>query len=169
MVKSPIETRRALTRGTVAGVAAGIVLTLMMTLMSAAGSKDVWYGIKGAAAPFFGDRAMQPGFDWLPVLVGLICHLVISAGWGALFALLIEGASRTVTAIAGVLWGIVVWIGMYYVVLPLVGLASMQHDAPVGRAIAFHLIFSVALTVAYLLYPFVFRRHGGWPRSAQAV
>jgi hypothetical protein len=170
MVKSPIEARRALTRGTIAGVTAGVVLTLMMTLMSAAGGKDVWYGIKGAAAPFFGQRAMQPGFDLLPVLIGLVCHLVISAGWGALFALVIEGANRTVTAIAGVLWGFVVWIGMYYVVLPIVGLASMQNDAPVGRAIAFHLIFSVALTAAYLLYPVVFRRHGGgWPRSAHAT
>jgi hypothetical protein len=169
MVKSRIDARDALIRGTGAGVTAGIFLTAMMTLMSAASGRDIWYGIKGAAAPFFGDRAMQPGFDALPVLIGLIAHLVISAGWGALFALMIEGTSRTVTAIAGVLWGFVVWLGMYYVVLPVVGLASMQHDAPVGRAIAFHLIFSVALTVAYLLYPVVFRRHGGWPGSAHAV
>ena len=168
MVKSPIDTRRALIRGMVAGVTAGVILTLMMTAMSAAGGKDIWYGMKGAAAPFFGDRAMQPGFDLMPALVGLVSHLVISAGWGALFAVLIEGANRTVTAIAGVLWGFVVWIGMYYVVLPIVGLSSMQNDAPVGRAIAFHLIFSVALTAAYLLYPVVFRRHGGWPRSAHA-
>ena len=169
MVKSPIESRRALIRGAVAGVTAGLILTLMMTVMSAAGGKDVWYGIKGAAAPFFGDRAMQPGFDLMPALVGLVSHLVISAGWGALFAVLIEGANRTVTTIAGVLWGFVVWIGMYYIVLPIVGLSSMQNDAPVGRAIAFHLIFSVALTAAYLLYPVVFRRHGGWPRSAHAT
>jgi len=169
MVKSPIESRRALIRGTVAGVTAGLVLTLMMTVMSAAGGKDVWYGIKGAAAPFFGDRAMQPGFDLMPTLVGFVCHLVISAGWGALFAVVIEGANRTVTSIVGVLCGFVVWIGMYYIVLPIVGLSSMQNDAPVGRAIAFHLIFSVALTAAYLLYPVVFRRHSGWPRSAHAT
>jgi hypothetical protein len=35
--------------------------------MSAAGGKDLWYGIKGAAAPFFGDRVMRPGFDLPPV------------------------------------------------------------------------------------------------------
>ena len=169
MVKSPIETRRALTRGTIAGVTAGIFLTLMMTLMSAAGGKDIWYGIKGAAAPFFGDRAMQPGFDVLPVVIGLVSHLVISAGWGALFATFIEGANRAITMIAGVLWGFVVWIGMYYFVLPMVGLSSMQNDAPVGRAIAFHLIFSIALTAAYLLYPVVFRGRGGFARSAHAT
>jgi hypothetical protein len=169
MVKSPIETRRALARGVIAGVAAGIFLSLMMTVMSAAGGKDIWYGIKGAAAPFFGQRAMQPGFDALPVVVGFVTHLAISAGWGALFAVLVEGWNRTVTGITGVLWGLVVWIGMYYVVLPIVGLSSMQEDAPVGRAIAFHLIFSIALTAAYLLYPVVFRRRSGLPRSAHAV
>jgi hypothetical protein len=141
----------------------------MMTVMSAAGGKDVWYGIKGAAAPFFGQQAMGPGFDFLPVVVGLVSHLAISAGWGALFALVIDGANRTITAIVGVLWGFVVWIGMYYAVLPAVGLASMQSDAPVGRAIAFHLVFSIALTAAYLIYPAVFRRGGGWRRSLSAV
>jgi len=169
MIKSPIDTRRALTRGAMAGIAAGVVLTLMMTLMSATGGKDIWYGMKGAAAPFFGDRAMQPGFDVLPVVIGLVSHFAISAGWGALFGVLVEGWNRSLIMIAGGLWGLVVWIGMYYVVLPIVGLSSMQNDAPVGRAIAFHLIFSVAMTAAYLLYPMIFRGRGGWPRSAHAI
>jgi hypothetical protein len=169
MVKSPIESRRAIVRGVIAGVVAGVVLTLMMTIMSAVGGKDIWYGIKGASAPFFGSRAMQPGFDAVPVVVGLVSHLVISAGWGALFALIVEGWNRGLTVLAGVLWAFVVWIGMYYVVLPIVGLSSMQQDAPVGRAIAFHLMFTVALTAAYLFYPTVFRRRPGLPRSAHAV
>jgi len=169
MVKSPIETRRALVRGAIAGVAAGVVLTLMMTVMSATGGKDIWYGIKGASAPFFGSRAMQPGLDVVPVLVGLVSHLVISAGWGALFAIIVEGWNRAVTLMSGVVWGFVVWIGMYYFVLPIVGLSSMQDDAPAGRAIAFHLIFSIALTAAYLLYPTLFRRGRGVSHSAHAV
>ena len=169
MVKSPIEARSALTRGVIAGIAAGIFLTIMMIVMSAAGGKDIWYGIKGASAPFFGTRAMQPGFDAIPVVVGFVSHLFISGGWGALFAIIVEGWNRTLTVITGVLWAFVVWIGMYYVVLPIVGLSSMQNDAPVGRAIAFHLIFTIALTVAYLVYPAVFRRRPGLPRSAHAV
>ena len=167
MVKSPIESRRALFRGAFSGVTAGLVLTLMMTIMSAVGGRDIWYGIKGAAAPFFGDRAMQPGFDLYPALVGFFAHLAISAGWGALFALVVEGSRPVIAAVAGVLWGFVVWIGMYYLVLPIVGLSSMQNDAPVGRAIAFHLIFSIAMTAAYFVYPSLFGRggHGAWHRS----
>jgi hypothetical protein len=83
-----------------AGLAAGLFLTIMMTVMSAAGGKDLWYGIKGAAAPFFGDRAMRPGFDLPPVALGLIAHLVISAGWAVLFALLFCG-TRSALRIEG--------------------------------------------------------------------
>src|SRR5689334_14793367 len=169
MVKSPIDTRHALARGGMAGVVAGIFLTILMTVMSAASGRDIWYGMKGASAPFFGTQAMQPGFDAGPVVIGLVCHFLISAGWGALFAILVEGWNRSATALTGVLWGFVVWIGMYYVVLPIVGLSSMQNDAPVARAIAFHLIFSIAMTAAYLLYPVVFRRGPRLHRSVHVV
>jgi hypothetical protein len=173
MVKSSTETRAALARGAFAGVSAGFVLTLMMTVMSAAKGRDVWYGIKGAAAPFLGDRAMQPGFDLPAVLLGLTSHLVVSALWGMLFAVLVYGASRSTTIVGGMLWGFAVWIGMYYAVLPIVGLSSMQNDAPVARAIVFHLFFSAAMTGAYVLHPHLFGKHrksdAHLGRSAHAV
>jgi hypothetical protein len=56
------------------------------------------------------------------------------------------------TMLAGIAWGFVVWIGMYYVVLPLVGLDAMRRDAPVERAIAFHVIFGVMTAAAFLGY-----------------
>jgi hypothetical protein len=67
MIKSITEVRPSVRRGVFAGMAAGLFLTIVMTVMSAAGGKDLWYGIKGAAAPFFGDRVMRPGFDLPPV------------------------------------------------------------------------------------------------------
>ena len=67
----------------------------------------------------------------------------ISAAWGALFALAFYGLSRGMTMLAGIAWGFVVWLGMYYVVLPLVGLEAMRRDAPPERAIAFHVFFAV--------------------------
>jgi hypothetical protein len=168
MVKSSIEIRRVWGRGAFAGLVAGLFLTLMMTIMSAARGKDVWYGMKGAAAPFLGHRALQPGFDLPAVALGLFDHLVISAIWGVLFALVFYGTRRVVTIVGGVLWGLVVWLGMYYVVLPLVGLASMQHDAPIARAVMFHFFFSIPMTVAYLLYP---RRGpaGAWRPSRRSI
>jgi hypothetical protein len=160
MVKGPTDTRLATAHGAFAGVVAGVLLTLFMTVMSAASGQDIWYGMKGAAAPFLGESAMRPGFDLLAVIVGLVSHLAISAIWGILFAILFFATPRTVQIVGGVLWGIVVWIGMYYVVLPIVGLSSMQNDAPVARAIVFHLIFSILMTAAYFVYPHLFRTSG---------
>ena len=152
MISRSFDGRRAALAGAFAGLTAGVLLTMFMTVMSASAGKDIWYGIKGAAAPFLGERAMQPGFDLGAAALGLVCHLGISAAWGALFGLLVYTLRPALVMAASVAWGFVVWLGMYYAVLPLVGLASMQHDAPVGRAIAFHLIFSVATGAALLLY-----------------
>ena len=50
------------------------------------------------------------------------------------------------------LWSLVVWIGMYFVVLPLAGLSHVAHEAPIGRAIVYHLVFTVPLSVAFLRF-----------------
>ena len=152
MVKSSTDWRDAVRGGVFAGTCAGILLSLSIVLTSAARGKDVWYGIKGTAAPLIGERAMQPGFDLPALWLGLVCHLMISIGWATLFALLAYGLSRRATLIAGAAWGFVVWIGMYWVVLPIAGLESMRGDAPASRAIAFHMLFSIAVAVALLGY-----------------
>ena len=70
---------------------------------------DPWQtALKGAAAPLSGEAAMRPGFEAGPVLLGLVCHFAVSIGWGLLFGLVAYGVA----------WGIVVWLGMFYVVLP---------------------------------------------------
>jgi hypothetical protein len=152
MVRTENEARRAVLGGALAGLTAGVLLSIIMTVMSAAAGKDVWYGMKGAAAPIVGARAMEPGFDLPAVALGVTNHLAISLAWGVLFALAFYGLSRGVTMLAGIGWGVVVWFVMYYVVLPIVGLAAMRDDAPVGRAILFHEIFSIPLAASFLVY-----------------
>src|SRR5688572_22917703 len=122
----------------VAGLVSGGTLTAMMTVMSALRGKDIWFGMKGTAAPILGDVAMTPGFHPVAVPLGLALHFYISIGWALAFAALFYGLSKKATVVAGAFWGVVVWLGMYYVVLPLVGLASMRDGAPVSRAIAYH-------------------------------
>jgi hypothetical protein len=41
---------------------------------------------------------------------------------------------------------------MYYVVLPIVGLAEMASSAPVWRAALYHVVFGVAVALAFLPY-----------------
>jgi hypothetical protein len=146
----PADERQVVNGALVAGLVSGGVLTTMMTLMSALRGKDVWFGMKGAAAPFLGERAMSPGFDALAVPMGLALHLFISIGWALGFAALFYGLSKKATVLAGAFWGVVVWLGMYYVVLPLVGLASMRAGAPMSRAVLYHVFFGVILALAFL-------------------
>jgi hypothetical protein len=153
------EVRHAAVGGVLAGAVAGTVLTLMMVILTLARGTDPWYGVKGAAAPFLGQRAMEAGFDLFPVVLGFVTHLLISIAWAVPFALLVFGLGRALTVLAGAAWGIVVWVGMYHVVLPMVGLGSMVHDAPLSRAIGYHVFFGLAVGIAFLR----------WQREARAL
>ena len=153
---------RAIGGGIVAGIIGGFVLWVLMAGMTLAAGGDIWPVFKGASAPFLGERAGAPGFDPIAVPLGAACHFLVSSGWGLLFALLVYGMGRGLTVLLGALWGIVVWLGMYYVVLPLVGLGTMQDEGALGTAVALHVVFGFAVGVAFL--PFQVPRRGELPR-----
>ncbi len=136
--------------GVIAGLVGGLFLSAMMTVMALAQHGDVWVGFKGAGRPFLGERMIQPGFDAVAVLVGFASHLAVSVTWGLLFGLLFYGWSKGMTVVLGALWGIVVWLGMYYVILPLVGLSSVARSVPIGAAIFFHVLFGLVVGIAFL-------------------
>jgi len=156
-IARPAGRRRSVTGGIVAGLVSGVFLSAMNTAMMLARRGDVWSGLKGAGMPFLGERAAQPGFDAGAVLVGFLSHLAVSATWGLLFGVLFYGFSKGLTVVLGALWGIVVWLAMYYVVLPLVGLSAIARSVPVGSAIFFHVLFGLVVGIAFL--PFQHERH----------
>lgn len=132
------------------GLVGGLVLTLILIVMMTWMGQDLWVALKGASAPFYGSRAAQPGFDAGPIVVGILAHFGISALWGLGFGLLALGLDRPTTIAFGVLWGVIVWLGMYYVVLPLVGLGSIAQHNPMGLAVAMHLVFGLAIAFTFL-------------------
>lgn len=136
--------------GAIAGVIGGIVVSLFMLSMGAARGQNLWVGAKTAAYPFLGDRVMAPGFDAGAVALGLIGHFAVSIVWGILFALVAFGLSRWATIGTSALWGIVVWLAMFYVVLPVVGVGGLVRGMPLGAAIFEHVIFGVAVGVGFL-------------------
>jgi hypothetical protein len=146
------EAGRAMRDGALAGLAAGVLLSVYLAVSATIKGLDVWASaFKGAAAPLLGTEVTsQPGFDAQPVLLGALCHLAVSAIWGVLFALLAYGMSRAMTMVFSAVWGVVVWVGMFYVVLPIVGLGDMARGAPIGSAILSHVFFGLALGATYL-------------------
>lgn len=151
--KSKSERSHVLKGGAIAGVVGGLAIALIAILGNLAQGRGFWLGLKGASAVFLGPaRASAPGFDPSAVLLGVVIHFGVAMFWGMLFALVVYGASRATTIAAGIGWGFVVWVGMYYVALPLVGLAQMARAVPVGAAIVEHVIFGVATALGFLPY-----------------
>ncbi len=144
------EAGPALGGGALAGLLAGLVLSIFMVSMAVARGGDFWMTFKGAGTPFLGERAQQPGFDGTAVAVGLLSHLAVSITWGVLFGALFYGISRGATLFMGLLWGVVVWLGMYYVVLPAVGLTAIREQTPIARAVLSHVAFGFLIALAFL-------------------
>ena len=138
--------------GVVAGLIGGIVLSLILVLMTRSSGGDAWTALKGASAPIYHDRAGAPGFDAGPVALGVLFHLAIATVWGVLFGLIFYGLSRGATVLAGAVWGIVVWLGMYYVVLPAFGLGGITAHVPVERAVLLHVVFGLVVGASFLPY-----------------
>ncbi len=147
---NPRDTERVLLGGLVAGIVGGVAIAIFMMVVNLASGRDIWMVMKGAAMPLVGSRATVPGFDLWVVALGLVCHFFVSIAWSVPFALIVDGLTRGATVAAGALWGIVVWIAMFYVVLPIVGLWRVARGAPVGLAIVEHLVFGVATGLGYL-------------------
>jgi hypothetical protein len=160
------QTRLAFRGGVVAGIVGGFALSLFTLLMSLMSGRDIWKGMKVAGAPFTGERAMDPGFDAATVVVGLLSHFAVSIVWAVLFALVFFGLTKVGTLFAGVFWGFIAWITMFYVVLPMVRMGDITRSTPVSLAILEHVLFGVVVAAAFL--PFQRPQPGGrWPESVR--
>lgn len=148
--KTVHDWNRVVGGGIVAGLVGGVALGAILAAGSLATGQDVWMSMKGAGAPFLGGRALSPGFDAVAVLVGFVAHLAVSVAWAVPFALLADGLSKGATILAGALWGIVVWIGMHYAVLPALGLAEMARSAPPALSALLHVVFGFIVALGYL-------------------
>jgi hypothetical protein len=147
----PDDRRRALGGGAIAGIVGGIALTIALLFGAWMTGASGWVILKFASLPFLSDaRVFQPGFEAGPVLLGVTLHFLVSVGWGVLFALFFYGLSRGGTVLAGLLWGVVVWLAMYYAVMPLLGLGAIARGAPVWPALINHLIFGLFVGLGFL-------------------
>lgn len=136
--------------GLTAGIVGGLALAVFMVLVAAAQGESIWPVFKLAGYPFTGSRAFEPGFAAGPIVVGILCHLAVSVVWGLLFSLLFYGFSKGATVGFGLLWGLVAWASMLYIVMPIVGLASVAARIPPGLAVVEHLVFGLFLALGFL-------------------
>jgi nitric oxide reductase large subunit len=145
-----VEARQALKGGVVAGIVGGVVMSVFMVLMNVLRGADPYVPLKAASYPFLGELAFEPGLAVAPILLGVATHLMVSIGWGILFGVLFYGLSKAATLGVSLVWGVCVWLGMFYVVLPLAGVGEIARGAPRAMAVIEHLLFGLSIGLGFL-------------------
>ena len=115
------------TDGALAGLAGGVVFGVLMAVM---GMLPMVAMLVGSTSP----------------VVGAVVHLVISAGLGMLFALVVPAWSIAMTLVAGAVYGVVWWVLGPLLIMPTVlGMSGMVFtiDAAALVSLVGHVLFGV--------------------------
>ncbi len=138
----PISLREATPPGVFCGLI-GAVSMAVVAMLLALFQGDPWGPIKLVAATLLGEEALGPGFQFRPVLVGLVLHLMMSVALGIFFVWL-GGYLSVGGAISwGVVFSLSIWVILQFGLLPVVNpwLAAVP---PIPFALA-HVAFGVSL------------------------
>src|SRR5205807_9761537 len=121
--------------GVLVGLLDGILLALFTMLGTATYLQMGFFApLYAIAAPLIGQQPLmsylQQGSFYLapgPALLGLVVHLLWSALWGLIFGLLVRRLHLTAgrAIIGGLVYGVLVMLVMFFVVLPSVGASSL--------------------------------------------
>jgi hypothetical protein len=140
--------------GAIAGLIGGIAMAMIMMITTAALGMGLLAPVYLIAATFHSSWATAQGLQIAPLLVGLMVHMVNSIIFGAIFAIVLRALFQrsfgaVAAAVAGMVWGILLFAVMTYGVLPQLD-AAMAHAITASSALltwwlVSHLMFGVAL------------------------
>lgn len=140
--------------GAVAGFLAGAVMVLLSPILSLITAVNIWIPPKliAATAPWIDKTtATQPGFELVPVVTGTLLHFVVSTVLGVIFGLFFRSlrlpSAFGLPALSGLVYGIIIFLGAFFVVLPLTNPTLVQFS--MGPVLAQNLAFGVCLGIFY--------------------
>ena len=139
--------------GAIAGLAGGVAMAVVAALLSASMGQDIWHEPKRIAAIVYGPAALAAGFDLGPVLLGTLLHLLVSALLGAVFGIVTRRGLHLTSdfgtpIMAGLVYGLLIWMAAYFVVLPLFNPALLEVYPP--AFIIQHVAYGVVLGTVYM-------------------
>ena len=140
--------------GALAGLAGGLAMAVVAALLSASMGQDIWHESKRIAAIVYGSAALsKSGFDLGPVLVGSLLHLLVSALLGAIFGIVTRRWLHLTSdfgtpVMAGLVYGLMIWMVAYFAVLPLLNPALLEIYPP--AFIIQHVAYGVVLGLVYM-------------------
>jgi len=139
--------------GALAGLGGGIAMAVAGAIISGSLGGDIWLESKQIAATVLGPSvAAQPGFVPGPVLLGTLLHLIASAALGALFSIITRRLLHLTSEfgtplLTGLIYGMLIWLVGYFVVLPLLNPLLLETYAP--AFIVQHLIYGAVTGLLY--------------------
>lgn len=176
------QTRTAVMLGVIGGMAGGLGMAMWMMIKAATAGQGFWTPLSLCMASFVyrgwaknmmdemmmmqqQGKVMQPGFEGIHGLVGIVLHMAVSMMFGVIFAAVLSaglgqrfGAAGTV--VAGLVCGVVIWLVMEYAVLPAINsLMANNIKDMVGTWVFF---------VAHLMFGLILGAVVGWQYRAQS-
>mgnify|MGYP005861573707 CR=1 FL=1 len=133
-----------LTAGILAGLIATAVLSVLMMLK----------GMMGMM-PDLNVIAMIAGMMGVGAMVGWVVHFVIGAVYGAIFAQVLDTPETGTAALRGIALGVIAWLVMMIVIMPMTGNGLFGMAMPSGMMIpvatlVLHIIFGAVLGLSYV-------------------
>ena len=161
MNSSSIAVRPVVTRlpdiaglgGAIAGFGGGVAMAVVAAIISKGMGGDIWLESKEIAAVVYGPMATaQPGFVFGPVVVGTLIHLLVATLLGALFGILSRRVLHLTSEFGmplftGLVYGMLIWMLAYFVVLPAIDSTLMETYAP--SYLVQHIVYGLVTGLLY--------------------
>jgi hypothetical protein len=132
-------------RNVLIAVVAGLGFAMTEMVAEAIWGRGLWSPLRFTASVFTLGRDTDPSFSIGPVLVGAVGHVIDSAIFGLIF-LAVAGrfaSGAAALALAGAGYGVIPFLGAWFVVLPIVDPAMLLLSAP--AFLAGHVMFGLLL------------------------
>lgn len=142
---SQLKTRSLDPRILVVGLIAGMAFGMIEMIIEAVIGRGFWSPLRYIASVFTLGKDTDPSFSLIPVVVGLMGHMMNSVIMGMVFALVISRIISTPAglAFAGMAYAAVVFVALWYVILPLIDPAMKLVNGP-GFFVS-HLMYGLIL------------------------
>ncbi len=142
-IAAPAFDRRIL----LVGLAAGMVYGMMEMVIEAVIGHGFWSPLRYIASVFTLGKDTDPSFSLVPVVVGLMGHMMNSAIFALLFAQLISRPLRASAGLVGggMIYAAAIFLLMWFVVLPVIDPAMKLVNGT--GFLASHLMFGLVLGV----------------------
>jgi uncharacterized YccA/Bax inhibitor family protein len=140
--------------GAIAGLCGGVAMAVVAALLTRALDQDIWLQPKAIAGLVLGDASITAGFAAVPVLVGTLIHLVVSALLGAIFEIVARRILRLPSdfgtpMLVGLVYGMLTWMAAYFVVVPVLRPQLLAVYAP--AFIIQHIVYGMVTSIIYAL------------------